>query len=191
MRVLITGTPGVGKTTICRGLAEALGARCIEVASLLAGKEFTLWDPTSQTYDILDINRARRLLQTELVGDYIIDTHVLELLENDDVERIFVLRKRPDILYEELARRGWPIKKILDNVWAEALDYILVRAKERWDQLVQLDVTYRRPDQTVELIRRCITNGECIHEDVDWLEYINENGFVELLERLSATYAPS
>lgn len=183
MRILLTGTPGVGKTTICRKLAERLHIKCIEVAELLAGKPYTKWDPYSLTYDIIDIEAARRELEKELGLDYILDTHVLDLV--GDVERAFVLRKRPDVLYRDLSARGWPIHKIVDNVWAEVLDYIYVEARSRWSDIIQLDVTNRTSDQTADVIARCINGGVCINDEVDWLEYSLESGLLEELEAIS------
>ncbi len=98
MRVLITGTPGVGKTTVCRAVAQELRIKCVEVAAVLAGKPFTSWDPHSLTYDIVDVEAAREELAKELTGNYILDTHVLDIVDN--VDRVFVLRKRPDVLFK-------------------------------------------------------------------------------------------
>ncbi|MFP3266571.1 MAG: adenylate kinase family protein [Thermoproteus sp.] len=183
MRVLITGTPGVGKTTVCRIAAQRLGVRCVEAAAVLAGKPFTSWDPYSLTYDIIDVDAARRELSRELAGDYILDTHVLDLV--GDVDRVFVLRKRPDVLLRDLSGRDWPLHKILDNVWAELLDYIYVEARDRWGRVHQIDVTDRSSLETADAVVDCLKGGVCIDERVDWLSYSLESGFLERLESIS------
>ncbi|MGC9169568.1 MAG: adenylate kinase family protein [Thermoproteus sp.] len=183
MRVLITGTPGVGKTTVCRAVAQVLRVKCVEAAAVLAGKPFTSWDPHSLTYDIVDVEAAREELAKELTGDYILDTHVLDIV--DDVDRVFVLRKRPDVLFKDLADRRWPLHKILDNVWAELLDYIYVEARGKWGDIYQIDVTNRSSLQTAEAVVNCLRNGACIDEEVDWLAYSLKSGFLERLESIS------
>ncbi|MEL9989791.1 MAG: adenylate kinase family protein [Thermoproteus sp.] len=191
MRVLITGTPGVGKTTACRELSRLLGAKCIEVAALLAGRPFTRWDPYSLTYDILDAEAARRVLEGEMTGDYIVDTHVLDLI--GDVDYVFVLRKRPDVLFRELKGRGWPLHKVVDNVWSEILDYIYLQAKERWRRIYQIDVTEKSTHQTVDVMVKCIRGFVCPDDEVDWLQYSLETGFLDELEAIAnrASLRPS
>ncbi len=183
MKVLLTGTPGVGKTTICRKLARMLNVKCVEVAALLAGKPFTMWDPSSLTYDIVDVEAARRELERELGSDYVLDTHVLEVVA--DVDRVFVLRKRPDVLFKDLSARGWPLAKVVENVWAEVLDYIYIEARSRWGDVAQLDVTDRTSDQTAEIIIKCLKEGTCLSDSIDWLGYSLETGFLEVLESIS------
>ncbi|MEZ0248917.1 MAG: adenylate kinase family protein [Thermoproteus sp.] len=184
MRVLITGTPGVGKTTSCRELSGLLGVRCIEVAALLAGRPFTKWDPYSLTYDILDVEAARRALEEEMAGDYIVDTHVLDLI-GGDVDYVFVLRKRPDVLFKELKGRGWPLHKVVDNVWSEILDYIYLQAREKWGRIYQIDVTEKSTGQTVDAMVKCIRGVACPDDEVDWLQYSLETGLLDKLEAIA------
>jgi Predicted nucleotide kinase (related to CMP and AMP kinases) len=102
-----------------------------------------------------------------------------------DPEVVVVLRKAPDRLYEELRERGWPLRKILDNVWAEMLDVVYTRALERWGDVVQIDVTWKTPEETFELLKLCIGEKKCKNDEVDWLGYAEEKGFLDFIERLS------
>lgn len=181
MRILITGTPGVGKTTICKLLAARLGVKCIGVAELLAGTQFTKWDPHSLTYDIVDVDGARRLLQEVLAGDHVVETHVVELLPSRDYSA-FVLRKRPDVLLRDLSARPWPRHKILDNVWAEVLDYVYIKTRELFAEVHQIDVTHRKPEEVAAMIEACAVRRRCVDEEVDWLEYAASSGLLEELE---------
>nr|KJR74217.1 MAG: adenylate kinase [Thermoproteus sp. AZ2] len=181
MRILITGTPGVGKTTICRLLAARLGVKCIGVAELLAGTRFTKWDPYSMTYDVVDVEGAREMLREVLVGDHVVETHAVELLPSRDYSA-FVLRKRPDVLLRDLSARPWPRHKILDNVWAEVLDHVYVKARELFAEVHQIDVTHRRPEDVVAVIEACALHRQCVDEEVDWLEYAASSGLLDELE---------
>lgn len=182
MRILITGTPGVGKTTVCRILSSLIGVPCITIADLLAGRDFTSWDPEADTYDVLDVEAAREYLASFLAGDHIADTHVLEVLPSRGY-LAFVLRKRPDALMRDLLRRGWRMRKVLDNVWAELTDYVYVQAKGLFKALRQIDVTERGPEEVAAVISKCVAGGGCIDEEVDWLEYATRSGLMESLEK--------
>ncbi|MEM0484476.1 MAG: adenylate kinase family protein [Pyrobaculum sp.] len=182
-KALITGTPGVGKTTHCRKLAAFLNTKCISVGELLAGTPYVTYIPELDTYEIVDLDGAVKRVHSVVEPGHIIDTHVVELVPDPEV--VIVQRKAPDVLFAELKRRGWPLKKILDNVWAEILDVVLIKARERWGEVAQIDVTRRRPEETFELLKKCVAGGRCHSDVVDWLGYSEESGFLEFIERLS------
>jgi adenylate kinase len=182
-KALITGTPGVGKTTQCRKLAQWLSVPCVTVGELLVKTPFVRYLPELDTYEIIDLGGARALVYEAAKPNSIVDTHVVEL--SPDPEVVVVLRKAPDRLYEELKERGWPLRKILDNVWAEMLDVVYTQALERWGDVVQIDVTWRTPEETFELLKLCIGEKKCKSDEVDWLGYAEEKGFLDFIERLS------
>ncbi|MGC8994406.1 MAG: adenylate kinase family protein [Pyrobaculum sp.] len=182
-KALITGTPGVGKTTHCRKLAKVLNTKCITVGEILVNTPYVVYIPELATYEITDLAGAAEVVRKAVGAGDVVDTHVVEL--SPDPEAVVVLRKAPDVLFRELVDRGWPLKKVLDNVWAEMLDVVYVKAKERWPWAVQIDVTKRSQDETFEAIRRCVAGGSCLDEAVDWLSYAERTGFLEFIERLS------
>jgi len=81
---------------------------------------------------------------------------------------IFVLRTRPDVLLERLRERGYDWQKINENVLAEALDYCLQNAEERYKRVIQIDTTERHPSEVVDIMVECIKNG-CEGDKVDWM----------------------
>jgi adenylate kinase len=182
-RALITGTPGVGKTTQCRKLAQWLSAPCVTVGELLMKTPFVRYLPELDTYEVVDPHGARALVYEVAKPGSVVDTHVVEL--SPDPEVVVVLRKAPDRLYEELKERGWPLRKILDNVWAEMLDVVYTKALERWGNVAQIDVTWRTPEETFELLKLCIGEKNCRRDKVDWLSYAEEKSFLDFIERLS------
>jgi adenylate kinase len=182
-RVLITGTPGVGKTTQCRKLARRISARCLSLGELLAGTPYVRYLPELDTHEIVDASGARQFVLSRVADGDVVDTHVVEL--SPDPEVVVVLRKAPDILYSELVARGWPLRKVVENVWAEILDVIYVEARRRWrDGVVQVDVSKRDPDETLEIIVACVVGGRCVNEEVDWLGHAERSGFLDFISRL-------
>jgi len=182
-KALITGTPGVGKTTQCRKLAQWLSTRCIAVGDILAETPYVRYIPELDTYEVVDLETSRILVYMAVAPGDVVDTHVVEL--SPDPEVVVVLRKAPDVLYRELAERGWPVKKILDNVWAEILDVVYVKAVKRWGEVVQIDVTRRTSEETFEVLKLCVGERRCRSDEVEWLSYAEETGFLGFIERLS------
>lgn len=182
LEILITGTPGVGKTTQCGKLASALGVRCVSLGEILANTPYVKHLRELQTHEIIDMEGAKRFVRSLLRPGDIVDTHVVELVSS--VKLAIVLRKAPDVLFKELVSRGWPLRKVLDNVWAEILDLVYVEAAKRW-RVYQIDVTYRKPDETSEILLKCVVDNICVDEPVDWLEYSERTGFLRFIERLA------
>lgn len=143
--------------------------------------------PELDTHEIVDVEAARRHVHKAAAPGTVVDTHVVDL--PPDPELVIVLRKAPDVLYRELSSRGWPQRKVIDNVWAEILDVVYTEARGRWGRVYQIDVTRRDPQDTFELIRRCVL-GECPNDEVDWLTYSEETGFLQFIERESAKFYP-
>lgn len=181
-KALITGTPGVGKTSQCRKLAAYFSTWCISVGELLINTPYVKYIPELDTYEIVDLEGAKEVVYKATRPGSIIDTHVVEV--SPDPKIVIVLRKAPDVLFKELLNRGWPLKKVVDNVWAEILDIVYTSASERWHRVFQIDVTLRSPEETFEVLKRCITK-RCRSDRVDWLEYSEKTGFLEFIERLS------
>jgi Predicted nucleotide kinase (related to CMP and AMP kinases) len=153
------------------------------VADLLVNTPFVKYIPELDTYEIVDLEQSRILVYKDTPPGSVVDTHVVEL--SPDPEVVIVLRKAPDLLYRELERRGWPLRKILDNVWAEMLDGVYVKALERWGEAIQIDVSRRSPDETFEILKHCVKEKRCRSDEVDWLSYAEKTGFLEFIERLS------
>lgn len=146
--VALTGTPGVGKST----LAEAVRLR--GVSSVDVGRfahDFDLVEGVDprRTSAIVDPRRVaptlRRVTQAEHV--LLLDGHWSH--DVPGVTAAIVLRLDPRQLEARLRRRGWPEPKIRENVEAEAVDLILQEAVARLGtrRVFELDTTHRSPDE--------------------------------------------
>ena len=62
--ILITGTPGTGKTTLAQNIAQTLGMKHIEVGKLVKEKELhDGWDDEFQSY-FLNEDKVRCIVQS-------------------------------------------------------------------------------------------------------------------------------
>ncbi|RMF32357.1 MAG: AAA family ATPase, partial [Candidatus Nitrosothermus koennekii] len=114
MRIVITGTPGVGKHTIADMLAKRLKYKIIDINSLalqhnaIIGKDYAF---------IIDIEKMKDIIKDELDDNCIIVGHVAPyVLENDYIDYVIVLRRSPYELEEVYRNRGYDIKKMKDNL---------------------------------------------------------------------------
>ncbi|MFC6732749.1 adenylate kinase family protein [Haladaptatus sp. DYSN1] len=142
MRVVVTGTPGTGKTT-----ATDLLDTDLDVVHLndVIREEDGLYSEVDEERDSLvaDLDAVREWLGDR--DDVLVDSHLAHHLEAD---KVVVLRCRPDLLEQRLRDRGEPDAKARENAESEALDVILSEAVSAHglDAVYEIDTTDRRPE---------------------------------------------
>ncbi len=162
MKIGIAGVPGTGKTTVANILSERLGIPVIHQSDFFKG-------------DVsLKAVRTKFWWVVKKYEDVIIEGHLLCDIKIP-LDLLVILRTNPEILLARLEERGYEKKKVDENVLAEALDYCLQNAEDRYENIIQIDTSSRRPEDVADIIERCINGEECIFEEVDW---------VPVLERL-------
>jgi len=148
MRIALTGTPGTGKTTV----AELLPFRVIDINALTRDEGLSIGTDPERGCLIADVDLlAKRVEELAPEGDeelVILEGHFSHQLASEAI----VLRTRPSFLRERLARRGYPEKKVRENLEAEALDVILVEAMEWCDRVSEIDATGRSPREVADLV---------------------------------------
>lgn len=182
----MTGVPGVGKTTIAEGLAERLGGVHIDLSNLAERENLITGRDEERDTAIVDLEGMReRLIQ---IGNFskkplIIEGHfVPDVVPSETASFIFVLRRAPWRLKEELEARGYNCEKLRENVEAELLGVSLVEAVEAYghERICEIDTTGRTPEEVVEEALSII-NGDigCHRGQIDWLEYAETERLLE------------
>ncbi len=167
MIIIITGTPGTGKTTVAKLLEKRLGIPVYD--DKIAGK------------GSVDLRRLRMkaMAIVRREKDVIFEGHLYCEVKLP-ADRVFVLRTNPFALLKRLEERKWSRKKVMENVLAEALDYCLIKAEEKYGNVIQIDTTNKSPEETAELIMMGIA-GEFQGESVNWsqeLLKLIQKGFI-------------
>lgn len=146
--ILITGTPGTGKSTMAQALvAQAPALRLIEVSQLVKDKQLhDGWDEEYQTY-ILDEDRLLDELEDELeAGGVVVEYHAAELFPERWFDLVLVLRCDNTVLYGRLESRSYPEKKLRENVEAEIMQVILDEARESYAEEIVVEL----PSSSIE-----------------------------------------
>ncbi|XP_077418004.1 adenylate kinase isoenzyme 6 isoform X2 [Vanacampus margaritifer] len=125
--ILITGTPGVGKTTLGKELAQRTGLAYVNIGDLYDGYDEDYQCP------ILDEDRVVDELEEKMThGGVIIDYHGCDLFPERWFHIVFVLRTDNTRLYTRLESRGYTEKKLRDNVECEIFQSIYEEAIEAY-----------------------------------------------------------
>ena len=144
MRVALTGTPGVGKTTLSK-VAAADGWSVLDLKAWAAQEGCVVgWDEEDQA-EVVDVKRLAKRVRPDDGSKLLVEGHLSHLLPLDAA---WVVRADPKTLATRLEARGYPDRKVRENMEAEALDIILQEALERHPaRLVQRDGTRRSPQE--------------------------------------------
>ncbi|MBI4181850.1 MAG: adenylate kinase family protein [Candidatus Aenigmarchaeota archaeon] len=135
MRIAITGTPGTGKTAVARLLARRLGYRYVDLKLLAEKKGAVCGYDRSRRSKIVDVALLEKVLPP---GDLVLDGHFSHELEADGV---VVLRTAVEELARRLRARGWPARKVRENLQAEIFNVCGEEAAALHRQVLELDTT--------------------------------------------------
>jgi adenylate kinase len=167
-RVAVTGTPGTGKSTATALLEGEY--EVVHLNDLIKGDD-ALWSERDVDRDTLvaDLDAVR-----EHLGDWtgVLDSH---LAHRFDVDRVVVLRCRPETVESRLRERGEPDATAEENAESEALDVILSEAvaEHGVENVYEIDTTDRDPRAVADEIRAAIEGErEPSAGTVDFIDYI-------------------
>ena len=184
--ILVTGTPGVGKTTVSHKLASKLDAHYIGITELVKKQQLiTGTDENRQTL-VADTKKLSKQLQQTLAkteGTVIIEGHyAVDVVPKKDVYTVFVLRRDPRQLKSTLENRGYKEKKLWENLAAEILDVCLCDALSACgaEKVCEIDVSDKIVEAVVEEMTMVLEKRkDCRHGIVDWLGKLEKEGQLE------------
>lgn len=138
--ILITGTPGTGKTCTSELLAEATGFKHVNVGKLIKEKAFHCGKDTNFDSYVLDETSEDKLLDAMEViladGGCIVDFHSCAFFPKRWFDIVLVIRTETRVLYDRLKKRGYSDKKVSENMECEIMQVVLDEARESYDAKV-------------------------------------------------------
>lgn len=166
MKIAVTGTPGVGKTTIAKLLAKKLKMKYINLNGLAKKINAYLGYDKNLKAKIVNISKLKKEIK-KLKGNYVLDSHYSHFF---DVDLVIILRCRPDILLKRLKQRYKKNKlKIKENIDAEILGVITTEVLNARKKFFEIDVSGKTEKEILDeiLIKIKRKNKEKI---IDWVK---------------------
>ncbi|GJE86019.1 adenylate kinase family protein [Phanerochaete sordida] len=133
--IIVTGTPGTGKTTHAQMLAEEspVPLKHINVGDLV--KEKNLYEEYDEEWQSYTVDEDKLLDELEPIvseGGIILDWHTCEIFPERWADLVVVLRCDHTKLWDRLEKRGYPLKKIQENNEAEIMEVVLDEARSSY-----------------------------------------------------------
>jgi adenylate kinase len=156
--ILITGTPGCGKTTTATMISDRCSLKHLEVSSLIKSKGYH--GGRDDTFDtlVLDEESEEKLLdemEIELQdGGVVVDFHGSDLFPERWFDLVICLRTDNTVLFDRLTKRGYPSNKITENVECEIMQVVLEEARGAYAS----EIVHERNSNTIEDMERNVDN---------------------------------
>ncbi|KAL8996768.1 MAG: hypothetical protein Q9169_003791 [Polycauliona sp. 2 TL-2023] len=177
--IIVTGTPGVGKTTLCESLASTTDLLHLAINRVAQERGcHDGWDDALNSW-VVDEDKVRRPEEEEesnppildaiedevKQGGYLIDWHACDLFPQSWIDLVIVLRSDSTPLYDRLKTRNYPDQKLQENMDAEIMEVLLNEAREAFD-----------PELVVELQSNTSEDMESNASRVEtWIEQWTQN----------------
>ncbi|MFX1400545.1 MAG: AAA family ATPase [Promethearchaeota archaeon] len=181
--MIISGTPGTGKTTVSKAISKKLKARLVSLNDLVMQKGFIIsYDSNRDTF-IFDEKAIIKFI-LDLIKNYdsknvnflIVEGHFSDIIPEKFIDYIIVLRCHPDELLIRLKKKGYGKLKIVENIQAEILgncvSYFINKGIKM--PILEIDTTNLNVHTIEKIIIEIITEEKKIEQyiigKVDWLE---------------------
>lgn len=183
-RVFITGSPGVGKSSVARELGVRYKVPVLDIAEVAIKrgcirryiKEFKTFE-----VDVISLREELELLLGKL-RSFIIEGHLVEAVPEYLIDLVVVLRLHPKVLEDRLISRGYPKEKIKENVLSEILDACLLASISQFgsEKVHEIDTTNKNLKEVVSEISEVIEGKvKPRHGFIDWIAILEEEGALD------------
>jgi adenylate kinase len=149
--IAISGTPGVGKSTLAESLSKKLGYLRIDLHDYY--KEIcSEYDRSKKCYNI-DLVKFEKLVKDKLKENkgVILDTHISHLLSPKLVQKCVILTFNDlHSLEKRLLERKYSKKKVRENLDSEIFQICLMEAKEKGHKVIEIECSGKSRKKIVE-----------------------------------------
>ncbi len=155
--ILITGTPGCGKTQHCERLKELIDFNFINVSDLV--KNNNLYESYDEEYETYIIDEDKLLDELEgpiAKGGVVIDHHTCGFFPKRFFNLVVVLRCNNTVLYDRLEARGYNEKKLDENMEAEIMQVVADEARDSYDESIIVELTSESSEELEENCQRIV-----------------------------------
>ncbi|KAG8176841.1 hypothetical protein JTE90_001980 [Oedothorax gibbosus] len=148
--ILITGTPGTGKSTLCAEICRKM--RSMEWINVgeVAREEGLLegWDETLASH-VIDEDKVVDALEERLEdeeGGKVVEYHGCDFFPQEWFDCVFVLTTNNTTLYDRLRKRGYSGRKLESNIECEIFQTLLEEAREAYPKEIVHALTSDTPE---------------------------------------------
>ncbi|VVB98524.1 Putative adenylate kinase [uncultured archaeon] len=180
MLIVITGTPGTGKTTASALLGKMMGMPVLHLREFVKERKLSSGFDKKTQIDLVDLGKLGKELSKELAkGEKrIVEGHLACEIPLP-AQFVFVLRCEPGELRRRMKKRRYARAKLNENLMAEMLDYCTQNSEANCPEasICELETSGKTAEETAARMLKIIS-GKAKGDKVDYRKQLKE--FLEL-----------
>ena len=142
--LIVTGSPGTGKTTVAKRMAKKLKADYIDVNEIIDKYNLAVGYDKERKSKIIDVDKLNSVLEKLIKNaskNLVIDSHLSHYLSNKLVDMCIVTKCELKELRKRLEKRGYHRSKIRENLDCEIFDICFMEAVALGHKVKVIDTT--------------------------------------------------
>lgn len=144
--IIVSGTPGTGKTVVAKAIAKALNYGYVDVKRLIRKWKLSECYDSKRKCLVVDEKKLSKKLE-ELIKnskeDLVIDSHLSHFVNPKFVDVCIITKTDLKILEKRLKSRKYSKQKIRDNLDSEIFDVCFEEAKSLGHKIIVISTTKR------------------------------------------------
>lgn len=177
--IVITGTPGTGKSTLAKHLGDKIGADVIG-ANEIATKHNLVIAKDKFGTRIIDIKRLEKVVNG-IAKKYsrekkvlILEGHLLSEIKVGGAA-VIVIREHLPVLIKRLEKRKYHFDKLRDNIISEAIDLCGSNSRKNYKKVYEIAGGRTANAEALRVLRYGRRSGESIDLIPELLKLIKKN----------------
>ncbi len=177
--ILISGTPGTGKTTMAQVLKEEYSAFHLNLTDIAIENGFILEEDIDRQTKVVDDERLALFIEDFIKthpSNIIIEGHYADIIPDELITVFIVLRTDPRVLEQRLKEKRFAISKIQENIQSEILGTCTSFALETHDRakMYEVDTSTATLDECVKMIQHYIEERPASNVgEINWLQKLD------------------
>lgn len=155
--IVVSGTPGTGKTEIAKALAKELNYKYVDVNKIIAENKLSEGYDEEKKCEIVDTKKLSRFLVENIIKkskkSLVINSHLAHFLPSKKVDFCIITKCDLKVLEKRLQKKGYDKEKIRENLDSEIFDVCLEEAKERKHNILVVDTNKKVPQEIAKKLK--------------------------------------
>lgn len=156
--IIITGTPGVGKSSIAKLVSEKSGLNWIDVSKFAIENQVVKEFDETYNCPVIEEKALLKLLKSRIKeGNNILDFYSSDIFLRKWIDIVFVIRADNSVLYDRLTARGYSSVKLKNNLEYEIHGLSYEEASEKFDPDIVHIIENNTEEQLTDTVERICT----------------------------------